>query len=87
MSAPALVRWAISPRDGCPHAFDPQQLDGFADRGYAEAVCGHDVNLGCPIDVNTPSGAVCASCALTVAPDVEDRAAMLAGFGDPVVLS
>ncbi len=60
MNAPAPVRWAISPHDGRPHAFDPPQLDGFADRGYAEAVCGHDVNVGCPIEVNTPSGAICA---------------------------
>lgn len=74
MSVPA-VRWAISPHDGCPHAFDPVQLDGMAERRYAQALCGHEITLGCPVEVDTPRGAVCPYCAMTVAPDVEDRIA------------
>jgi len=65
------MRWAISPHDARPHAFEAAQLDGKAERGYTDTVCGRTVIVGCPIEVDTPLGAVCAVCAILDGWDLE----------------
>jgi len=74
--SPAAVRWAVSPRDGYCHAFDRAQADGAAERGHAEAMCGHPIAARLTVS-DAPSGTVCAYCAMAVAPEVEDRIALI----------
>jgi len=70
------VRWAVSPRDGQCHAFDPPQADGATARGHAEALCGHTIAVRLIVS-EAPSGALCAYCAMAVAPEVQDRVALI----------
>jgi len=70
------VRWAVSPRDGQCHAFEPGQADGAAERGHAEALCGHPIAARLVVS-EAPSGALCAYCAMAIAPEVQDRVALI----------
>lgn len=67
-----LMRWVASPHDAYCHALDPEQADGAADRGYAEARCTHTMPGAGLTITDVPCGVLCLPCATVVASELPD---------------
>lgn len=67
------MRWALSPLDYRAHAVT--DATGGPPGGMV-ARCGHHLPVAAGLD-EVPRAALCAGCAVMVAPEVEDRAALI----------
>jgi hypothetical protein len=74
-SGPAM-HWMRCSTDGLLHAIAPTDSEQAVARGYAEALCGHQLPAEDLAIQDAPSGALCLPCVIGVTADMEDPGPM-----------
>ena len=74
-SGPAM-HWMRCPTEGLLHAIAPTDSEQAVARGYAEALCGHQLPAEDLTVHDVPSGALCLPCVIGVTADMQDPGRM-----------
>jgi len=70
------MHWMRCPTDGLLHAIAPTDIEQAVVRGYAEALCSHQLPAEGLAIQDVPSGALCLPCVIGVTADMQDPGRM-----------